>query len=777
MAFSLRGAVAPSRLYSSRFAQSASVIRNGRASARRQHALRPWLDPMEARTLLAAGILNFSAASYVVSENAVSIYIDVTRTGGTDGTVDVQIDTSDGTARAGTSYTAVHGALSFDPGQTLSGFTLTVANDHVARGDITVNLALSNPAGGAILGTPSTAIVTITDAPRSGDLDGSFGVEGRWIDPGGAVLGTGYLALGTVTQADGKLLIGGYSWERFFLERHNADGTLDTSFGTGGVLRSPILRDGNYARPSGFAINPSDGKIVLCTSDVGFNGLIRLNPDLTLDTGFGTNGFVSTPGLEARGPVTVLANGKILLQGFDTLSPGVVEWALVGFTASGVRDVSFGDNSRIRGEVPIFALSDGKFLRGASIGEREWRQCQVERRNSNGSLDTSFGVGGTATGTCGEPRGFAFQPDGKLIAYGYGGPWVGGYFMTRFTATGQLDTSFGDNGDVRVYLPDYTYYGEARCLGFQADGKIVIAGGAALIEPVRNSVAILRFDANGHLDPTFGTGGWAVIPNGPNQTTPPEGMSVAPDGKVVVVTNMSLAGEDDWRHYALARVINPLVAPAPGQLQWSVSEAQVNEGDGTVTLTVTRTGGSDGSVAVHYATSDGTAHAGTDYTTTAGNLTFAPAKTLRTITIPILNDTQNEPDETFDVVLSTPTGGATLGPTTTTTVTIPRNDPAGQFQFSAATASVNEGDGSVTLTVTRTFGSDASAGVHYATIASTANDGTDFTTTVGDLTFAPGEILQDHHHPHHQRHPARVRREVLRRPERGDWRRDAGPDQ
>src|SRR5262249_51841170 len=80
-------------------------------------------------------------------------------------------------------------------------------------------------------------------------------------------------------------------------------------------------------------------------------------------------------------------------------------------------------------------------------------------------------------------------------------------------------------------------------------------------------------------------------------------------------------------------------APQPGTLQFSSSGYSVNENQGTATVAVTRTGGSDGAVSVNYATSNGTATAGSDYTAAAGTLTFAAGETSKTFTVPIINDT------------------------------------------------------------------------------------------------------------------------------------------
>lgn len=89
-----------------------------------------------------------------------------------------------------------------------------------------------------------------------------------------------------------------------------------------------------------------------------------------------------------------------------------------------------------------------------------------------------------------------------------------------------------------------------------------------------------------------------------------------------------------------------------GQLQFDASSYQVNEGAGTATLTVQRLGGSDGQLTVDYTTANGTALAGVDYTTTSGTLTFADLETTKTIVVPIINDSADEPNETVNLILS-----------------------------------------------------------------------------------------------------------------------------
>ncbi len=114
----------------------------------------------------------------------------------------------------------------------------------------------------------------------------------------------------------------------------------------------------------------------------------------------------------------------------------------------------------------------------------------------------------------------------------------------------------------------------------------------------------------------------------------------------------------------------------PGALRFSVSSYSVNESAGTATITVTRTGGSAGTVGVTYATANGTAVAGSDYTTKTGTLSFAAGVTSQTFTIAITNDTLDEADETINLTLSSPTGGATLGTPVTAQITIVDDDSA-----------------------------------------------------------------------------------------------------
>jgi hypothetical protein len=111
-----------------------------------------------------------------------------------------------------------------------------------------------------------------------------------------------------------------------------------------------------------------------------------------------------------------------------------------------------------------------------------------------------------------------------------------------------------------------------------------------------------------------------------------------------------------------------------GALQFSSATYTLTEAGSVATITVTRSGGAAGGVPVAYATSNGTATAGTDYTAASGMLTFAAGVMSQTFAIPITNDVLDEANETVLLALSSPGGGATLGVQSTATLTITDND-------------------------------------------------------------------------------------------------------
>ena len=183
----------------------------------------------------------------------------------------------------------------------------------------------------------------------------------------------------------------------------------------------------------------------------------------------------------------------------------------------------------------------------------------------------------------------------------------------------------------------------------------------------------------------------------------------------------------------------------PGDLRLSASGQQRSESAGTFSIQVQRVNGDDGAVSASYATSDGSASSGSDYTATSGTVSWPDGDDdPRTITIAILDDSEDEGNETLTLMLSNPTGGAGLGSPTAATLTItdnddPPTDQPGTLGFSSTSYSAGEMAGTVTIEVRRTNGSDGAVSVDYGSSDGSATAGSDYAAATGTLNWADGD--------------------------------------
>jgi hypothetical protein len=195
------------------------------------------------------------------------------------------------------------------------------------------------------------------------------------------------------------------------------------------------------------------------------------------------------------------------------------------------------------------------------------------------------------------------------------------------------------------------------------------------------------------------------------------------------------------------------VTPAPpGTIQFNAPTYTVGEGGSFVTLTVTRTGGTNGAVAANYALAGGTATggaacgAGIDYVNTGGMVNFADGSaTPQTFDVTVCDDDLFESSETFNATLSIASGLATLGTPNPAAVTITDNDAQPSLQFSGATYSAPESGGTLAVTVTRSGASENVVSVDYSMTDGTATGGAvcgagvDYVISSGTLFFASGD--------------------------------------
>ncbi len=190
--------------------------------------------------------------------------------------------------------------------------------------------------------------------------------------------------------------------------------------------------------------------------------------------------------------------------------------------------------------------------------------------------------------------------------------------------------------------------------------------------------------------------------------------------------------------------INP-TSPKPGVIAFSSANYSVNENGTPVNvITLTRTNGTSGVVSVRLTPSNGTAIAPGDYNKAPITVTFANGETRKSVSIPIVNDTAIESNETIALVLSHLTGGATLGAQKNATLTIVDNDTPplrpGVIAFSAANYSVNENGTPVNvITLTRTNGSNGAVSVRLTPSHGSATAPGDYNNAPITVTFANGE--------------------------------------
>lgn len=272
------------------------------------------------------------------------------------------------------------------------------------------------------------------------------------------------IAYGLVLQPDGKPVAGGFSNPggpgNFRVARYNLDGSLDTTFNTTGYTNTPA--GGAY----GITLQ-SDGKILGTGIDnAGHFCTVRYNSDGTLDDTFNHTGFVVGP-VGSGNAVGIQSSGKIVVIGS---SAGAVY--LIRYKADGSLDTSFNGTGSVTGPVSSVFIGivqpDGKIL---SVGD-DGVHYQLIRFNSDGTLDNTFGTNGVALTTItGSPRGAGLQPDGKILVSGDDGA-SNAIRTLRFNIDGSLDTTFGVGGVTTVTLAGGYGWGTA----VQKNGNIVVCG-------------------------------------------------------------------------------------------------------------------------------------------------------------------------------------------------------------------------------------------------------------------------------------------------------------
>lgn len=307
-----------------------------------------------------------------------------------------------------------------------------------------------------------------------------------------------------------------------------APGDLDPTFSGDGKVLTGFADDDR----AGDVAVQSDGKIVSVGASADYSvvesrfALTRHNADGTPDAGFGGDGTVTTP-INNMDPdlqwseanaLALQPDGKIVVVGSSWRGYENCCWFTVArYNTDGTLDSGFGGGDgrvftdfEVRTRLDVAVQPDGKIVAAGFGGGG----VALARYNADGSPDTGFGGGDGQVSSDpapelpeegGDGRALVLQSDGRIVVGGQVGTTRFDFVLLRYTTNGTLDTSFSGDGIERTDFGDYE---SVEGLAMQPDGKIVAAGGSG------GSFALARYTANGTLDTSFDGDGRVLTPGG-----------------------------------------------------------------------------------------------------------------------------------------------------------------------------------------------------------------------------------------------------------------------
>ncbi len=371
--------------------------------------------------------------------------------------------------------------------------------------------------------SPDSADFALARYNPDGTLDGSFGTGGKVTTDLGSPQDLGRdLAL----QVDGKIVVVGFfqngTDSAFALARYTTSGKLDPTFGQGGKILTHFPGAPSSQR-SRWIVIQSDQKIVVGGSVVNNStgqdfALVRYNPNGSLDSTFGTAGFVTTNvsfGFDSSQAAVIQSTGKLVVAGFTDVfdvptQTSSIQFLFVRYKTNGAVDTSFGSDGT--GTI-ITAFSEGQSvltglalapddsvigagsLQGIGQDPNFIDRFALAKLSANGTLDSTFGDGGKVTTAFGpdtqaDAVAVLLQPDGKIVLGGgsRAGDAPSDFALARYNSDGTLDDSFGQNGLVTTAIS--TGFDSANSLALQTDGKLIAAGNGG----VNLNFAVARYE-------------------------------------------------------------------------------------------------------------------------------------------------------------------------------------------------------------------------------------------------------------------------------------------
>lgn len=292
-----------------------------------------------------------------------------------------------------------------------------------------------------------------------------------------------------------------------------------------------------------------------------------------LDKSFGVRGKVRTAFPSENAAATAVAiqpNGKVIVAGpTGATATAQRRIAVARYMPDGTLDSTFGRGGKVMS--PLEATSIGVFLGAALALQPNGKivvagttdstysgssRFAVARYNANGSLDSSFGNKGEATAAFGTDwaaaMAIALEPDGKIVVAGYtlsGASFaLQGFALARYNADGSLDSTFGSGGEVTTVVGSAA---AAAAVAVQSNGKILAAGSTSSGKDLQvRHFALVRYNGSGVLDPTFGRDG--IVTTTFRNDDAIQGLAISPDGRTVAVGS-TVSHRGAYFRFALAR--------------------------------------------------------------------------------------------------------------------------------------------------------------------------------------------------------------------------------
>ena len=388
-------------------------------------------------------------------------------------------------------------------------------------------------------------------------------------------------ATGVLLDADGKIVVTGSGLLSFCVMRQNADGSLDPTFDGDG--RATIFANAGVEVKA--AAMQADGKIVLA-GDVNEDfAVARFHANGSPDSSFGSNGVVVTPvgpNVDRGNSVVIQPDGKIVVAG-STGRPGPVtsefDIALVRYDSTGALDLSFNGTGKVITSLSTndeatavliqpggdTALQPAKIIVAGYTSGGPTFDFVVLRYNLNGSLDTSFDSDGFVITDIASRDDFAqaitlqgFGTARKIVVAGgsrtNSAPVNHFLSVVRYNLNGTLDDSFNGSGVVSTSFG--TNFAFASAVRVHA-GKIIVAGRADS-DDLQANFAVLRYDTDGSLDSTYGNAGKVLVDLSNGGQDEGFGLAVDSSGRAVV------AGTADGLFGVMRLLGDPLPTPTPG---------------------------------------------------------------------------------------------------------------------------------------------------------------------------------------------------------------------